>query len=90
MSQAVQIAPFGPSPVRQKKMPQTIFRSEKSAALEEIGAVSGLKMIHLTPVVFLNNSAFDNFRQHVPKMKLRTQRTNRNSEIGEFPGQVAL
>ena len=71
-------------------MPQTIFGSDQQTAFEEIAAVSGLKMVHLAPVVFFNNPAFVNFGQHVLKMKPRIQRTISNSKFGEFPGQVAL
>ena len=69
MPQAVKVAPFGPSPTRQKKMPQTIFPSDKGAVLEKVAGGGGPKMIHLTPVVFLDNPAFVNFGQQIFKIK---------------------
>jgi hypothetical protein len=61
----MQVVPFGPSPAGQKKVSQTIFSSDKRAAFKKVAAVSGLKMIHLTPVVALDNFAITNFGQQV-------------------------
>jgi hypothetical protein len=61
----VEIAPFSPSPARQKKMPQAIFGSDQAATLEKTAAAGGLKMINLTPVVALDYFAIPNFGQQI-------------------------
>ena len=63
--QLVEVAPFSPSPARQKKMPQAIFCSGQAATLEKKAAAGGLKMINLTPVVALDNFAIPNFGQQI-------------------------
>jgi hypothetical protein len=53
----MQVVPFGPSPSGQKHMAHPIFGPDKGTAFKKIAAGGGLKMIHLTPIICLDDFA---------------------------------